>query len=224
MRFVICLVFHLFLVAARQTNVTIVDDGDITVVYAPSPGNLACWNCTGAAAPKYGLDATLLHDGTFTILNSTDLLDMELELIFTGTALYINLDRAGFYMDGARVAGPTTANISAYAFSSTQGQYNVPIYTNPSIANGRHQFIINGGNNIVFDYAVYTSSEPDTSSSDPLLESATLTSGAQPSTTASSSPTVSQPVQSSSRRKPPIAAIAGAIGAVSWSSSSPALA
>ncbi|KAJ7635545.1 hypothetical protein DFH06DRAFT_1303059 [Mycena polygramma] len=106
------------------------------------------------------------------------------------------LGETGFYMDGLQV-GPPDINATSSQVSPTQAQYNVPVYTNTSIADGRHQFIINGGNNIIFDYAVYTSGEPDTSSSDPLLGSATLTSASQ--------------MQSSSGKKPPVAAIAGAV-------------
>ncbi|KAJ7662774.1 hypothetical protein DFH06DRAFT_1396954 [Mycena polygramma] len=186
-----------------QTNHSI-DDASALVQYSwldgntppcPTPG------CLGSAG-DFGIDASGLHNGTFTAMNG----GTTVEFNFTGIAVYIFVAVESkdptillspiFYLDNVGVYWgnnlPTTP--------PAEPQYNASVYANQSIPNGFHTFKMAIYGHALFDYAIYTTNDPDpTSSTKP-----------KPSPSAHT-----PPVTSSSITKPPVGAIVGGVvGAV----------
>ncbi|KAG8218025.1 hypothetical protein J3R82DRAFT_6224 [Butyriboletus roseoflavus] len=169
--------FASFALAALQN--TTVDDAVLTGAVIPQylPGQSE-WNignnCTVCLVKP---DPSLVYNGTWhdTTYRPNNSYTQTIEFTFTGNALYI------FFIIANSVPYATTLTdvqfvldngvaMSTYTHApgtTTNFQYNVPVYVNESLASGRHNMMIlpvNTGNNvlILFDYLIYST---DTSSS-----------------------------------------------------------
>ncbi|KAH8114733.1 hypothetical protein DFH11DRAFT_184583 [Phellopilus nigrolimitatus] len=165
------LVFELSTARGALVNVTVDDqNGDEITKALPAYSPAAAWSqgasCSGCLAqpdPSLALDNTW-HDATFAPGDP----QYTIEVNFTGAAVYAffiiantvefatTLTNLSFALDGSSVGtfvhAPTT---------STQYEYNVPGYSNASLKNGDHTFVISavGATNdslVLFDYLVYS--------------------------------------------------------------------
>ncbi|KAG8218020.1 hypothetical protein J3R82DRAFT_6215 [Butyriboletus roseoflavus] len=169
--------FASFALAALQN--TTVDDAVLTGAVVPQYlPNQSEWNigntCTGCFVQP---DPSLAYNGTWhdTTYSPNNNYTQTIEFTFTGSALYIffiiansvryatTLTDVQFVLDN----GVATSTYTHAPGTTTNYQYNVPVYVNESLASGQHNMTIlpvNTGNNvlILFDYLIYST---DTSSS-----------------------------------------------------------
>ncbi|KAJ7662762.1 hypothetical protein DFH06DRAFT_357736 [Mycena polygramma] len=195
-------VLHVLLAAAGQTNHSI-DDASGLVNYSPLSA-MGCVGCKDASLAQ--LQVSEAHNGTLSLFSP---LPVTMELNFTGTALYIffalqesiGLWELTFSLDGVQVGSNSTPFVRP-------AEYNVSVYTNTSLSDGFHRFVMNldptplldgsVGGPMAFDYALYTSNDPDLGSGSP---SSTTQATLLPSSNPPSHPS----------KKAPVGAIAGAI-------------
>ncbi|KAJ6473400.1 hypothetical protein C8R47DRAFT_1145417 [Mycena vitilis] len=196
MRALWLLVVRVLFAVAGQTNHSI-DDASGLVNYLGS--KMLCIGCNYWVEGGEVLDVSSAHNGTVSLFSDAA---GAMEFKFIGNALYIFLvvpnvpilvaAKLNFSLDGVQVGSRLQA-------TSAATEYNISAYTNTSIMDGAHTFRMDvsaGAADLpilcVFDYAVYTSNDPT------------------PSSTSNT-----QPVTSSSKRKPSVGAIVGAVvGAV----------
>ncbi|KAH0826889.1 hypothetical protein J3R83DRAFT_4435, partial [Lanmaoa asiatica] len=191
------ILFPSFAFAVLQ-NVT-VDDAVLTGAVVPQylPSNSA-WNIgNNCSVCRVQPDPSEAYNGTWhdTTFSPGTAVSQAVEFTFTGNALYIffilantvpnasTLTDINFYMDavavGTFVHTPST---------STDFQYNAPVYVNESLAFGQHSITIqpvNSGNAVImlFDYLVYTTDTNSTTTSSSVSSSASATSSSSPSPT-----------------------------------------
>ncbi|KAJ7488344.1 hypothetical protein FB451DRAFT_735623 [Mycena latifolia] len=187
-------------VVAVLTNHTIDDAGPL-VRYLPSAAGL----CVGCAA-QGEFASTFLTNGTVTNYADTGTDVRAIEILFTGSAIYIFLaapnlpdpfdQQCSFALDHATVGSSFLKN-----FPASTDRYNILAYENTSIPDGPHTFQIHLSLNtaVYFDYAVYTSNDPHLT---PSASATTFT------TTIGAPPAL---IEAVSKKKPPIAAIVGGI-------------
>jgi len=190
------LLFASFALAALQ-NVTVDDSvstGAVVPQYLPyasiwNQGN-NCSICLVKPDPSLAYNGTW-HDATYSSSNGYT---QTVEFSFTGSALYIffiiansvpnatTLTDVDFVLD-QEIVGTYTHNPS----TSTDYQYNVPVYTNDSLAFAEHNMIIQpvtdaGGNVLIlFDYLIYTTNTSSSSASAIPTSSLSPTSASSPS-------------------------------------------
>ncbi|KAF8447251.1 hypothetical protein L210DRAFT_2785803 [Boletus edulis BED1] len=192
---------------ATLRNVTV--DDAVVPQYLPtnSVWNIGgdCTTCLVKPDPTLAYNGTW-HDSTFAPSNGYT---QAIEFTFTGNALYI------FFITANNVTGATTftdldfvldqVTVGRYTHtpsSSTDYQYNVPVYVNESMDLGAHNMMIqpvNSGNQVLmlFDYFIYT-----------MDASVSVSSSASPSSTSSPLPTTSGTATSS---RPNNGAIVGGV-------------
>ncbi|EJC99736.1 uncharacterized protein FOMMEDRAFT_148590 [Fomitiporia mediterranea MF3/22] len=202
----------LLLTHALAQNITVDDAATTGVVpqYLPAPSFTQGATCTGCGAQPDASRAFggTWHDATFT---PGDGIAKAIELDFNGSAIYIffilantiqfvdTVTNMNFIIDeslvGSFVHEPST---------STDFQYNVPVYVNESLSNGQHHIRMEAAGNhsalILFDYLVYTSNTANTTAS---LSTTPV-------------PTVSSPLETQNATKKSNSApiIGGAVGGV----------
>ena len=220
----LCLSAYLPPSAAANTNITIDDQevGSQAPSYAPSGDWATGQTCATCALNSSIIDVSRTfdrswHDSTYHPGSAPGVITAT----FTGTAVYV------FNIIANNFGGITTfTNLTFYIDNELVGSYKhtptndssilyqVPVYTNSSLANQEHFLrIVNGGGPnaslILFDFIAYTtnatSTSISTSSSLGLLSRATSDSvSGTPSNTAASA-------QSASSSSPPIGAIVGGV-------------
>ncbi|KAI0800515.1 hypothetical protein C8Q74DRAFT_420803 [Fomes fomentarius] len=187
------LLFIAVCATAASVNRTIDDElGDSVTGVVPSYSPVGSWS-QGATCDRcwIQLDHDQAFKGTWHDTTHTPG-DPEPRLVtaqFAGTAVYVycvianavpnttTLTNLTFTLDGQQVG--TYVHVPT---DSTAFQYDVPVYTNPSLSNGDHTLVIEATGDtasslVLFDYIVYTFDEEE-----PLPSSAS-----PPSTTTSSS-------------------------------------
>ncbi|KAJ6548204.1 hypothetical protein DFH09DRAFT_1367035 [Mycena vulgaris] len=194
-RTLLCSVPFLALTAsAVPTNHTL-DDASPLVAYTPGTFPLLCTGCTVKGTLAF--DTTQLFNGTVTSFalepgDETDYLPRHIDLNFTGTGIYIFLAQSAivsgdaimnqkctFILDGNFV-GAFQQNVVSHSNGKADAQYNILAYKNVSIPDGAHTFRIQVGVQMFnFDYAIYTSNDPDHTSSptDPKSSETPISSG-----------------------------------------------
>ncbi|KAJ7662716.1 hypothetical protein DFH06DRAFT_1190672 [Mycena polygramma] len=216
----------LTVIAVPKNNT--IDDASGLVNYLGS--SMFCAQCPAetldAAVEHYNFNAREIHNDTLSSFQIN--VGGQLEFNFTGTALYIFLalpeqntwPPLRFSLDGIQVGSRDPGNPSSVSIAA----YNVSVYSNSSIPDGAHTFRMDvaagvSGQIFFFDYAIYTSNDPDPSSSSVSLSSGTTLSSSsvsQSSGTTLPSSSHTLPISADApKKKPPVGAIAGAvIGAV----------
>ncbi|KAJ7315692.1 hypothetical protein DFH08DRAFT_820264 [Mycena albidolilacea] len=154
-----------------------------------------------------GFDVTRLNNRTVAVMNSTVSASISMTMNFTGTALWLFLTMPAttpeststasytIFLDGAVVLDVGQTPLEADAM------YNAVAYSNTSLHLGAHEVIlrINDGGTAYFDYAVFTSDNPN-----PEISTAPVQPPASTGTPSESAATGGKP-------KTHIAAIAGAV-------------
>ncbi|KAI0364974.1 hypothetical protein BV20DRAFT_789014 [Pilatotrama ljubarskyi] len=167
----------------RLINHTIDDEhGDSLTGALPVYSGDIFWNqgsrCTGCYVSPDTVDIHQVFDGTWHDTTShSDVSSPAITATFTGVAVYV------FNMLANNVSATTTVTSLAFAIdgehvgsythapdlTTSQILYNVPVYTNTALGNGKHTIEIFASQTfsslILFDYIVYTSNEADRASS-----------------------------------------------------------
>ncbi|KAJ7934872.1 hypothetical protein B0H13DRAFT_2305328 [Mycena leptocephala] len=161
-------------VTAVLTNHTI-DDSDPLVRYLPSIEKaLVCHGCQDRVG-SWGLYPSEVFDDTVAAFAPAGYgAGLGLELNFTGTAIYIFIVTT----PSGDAAYPSVPAIGEFSmdgvpidllFRITPGaaaQYHIPVYANASIPDGPHTFRMDTlGTPVIFDYAIYSSNDPTSTSS-----------------------------------------------------------
>lgn len=209
--------------ANGQTNRTIDDsNGDPFTGAMPDYEPVGLWaagqGCPGCLAQP---DKSKVYQGTWhdTTHHGNDTVPKTVSFNFTGTALYVyciidnqpgytTLTALNFTLDG------DNAGWYVHYPNSAEGSfvYSVPVYSNNSIPNGNHNFVMTAGGQVdslvLFDFASYTyealTVQPNASS-------------AAPGSTTSSSGSTASPTSPSRGGSNNLAAIAGgAAGGVAF--------
>ncbi|KAG9308415.1 hypothetical protein JVU11DRAFT_11903 [Chiua virens] len=176
-----------------------------------------CSKCLVKPDPSMAYNGTW-HDTTF---NPDNGISQKIEFTFIGSALYIffilansvpdatTLTDLDFYMDdipvGTYVHSPTT---------STDYQYNVPVYVNKSVTPGKHTIMIEPVNSpgdsvlMLFDYLIYTTGTEDATTTSLFVPPSPSTISDAPS------PPISSGTQSTTSRQNIAVIVGGTVGGV----------
>ncbi|KAJ7876217.1 hypothetical protein B0H13DRAFT_2668734 [Mycena leptocephala] len=149
---------------AGQANRT-VDDFSPLISYSPADAV--------THLDTTGFDAAKLNNRTIAVLNSTVSASLNVTMKFTGTALWLFLAEPA-----PTVARTTTASYTIFLDGAEMldvGQtplaadtvYGAPAYSNTSLSLAAHEVTmrINDGGTAYFDYAVFTSDDPNSEAS-----------------------------------------------------------
>lgn len=171
--------------------------------YTPSTSFTQGSSCSGCGAKLNSSEAfdETWHDGTIDSIHSNTSAELRISMQFTGVALYTfcimpnTYNYSTFANYTFSIDGDFVGSYQHKPDGSQNISYQVPVYTNTSLANEAHEFIIHipRGSTptlVLFDYVIYTTLE----------DSANYTTASLASTSPTSSPTAD------------IATLAGGIG------------
>ncbi|KAJ7903999.1 hypothetical protein B0H13DRAFT_2663548 [Mycena leptocephala] len=160
----LCFLAVLQLAGAVPTNHT-VDDANPQMAYASENGTGAI-GCIGRCVGR-NWDPSMLNDGTVTVADP----EMVVLWKFVGSAVYIYFgapintveydQTAQFIVDGDQETGVTVTTPP-----TTTGDYNILVFSMTGmVADEGHVITISHGS-FAFDYLIYTSDDPETSSTE----------------------------------------------------------
>ncbi|KAJ7757333.1 hypothetical protein DFH07DRAFT_772816 [Mycena maculata] len=228
--FAICLWYFslLMLASAVLTNHTIDDQAPAGVTYIPAATtSLTLLNpALGGPHDTQNFNPTQLFNGTVSYFPSIGISNSSIiEVNFTGNAIYVFAAVPSLALSGNPLVTNTSVEcqflldrirVGGYSKTSDPGIYNVAVYANSSIPDGPHslRMVIPAGNiqedYFAFDYAVYTSDDPDPTSIG--VSSTSSNDGRSTSTSSMSSSSVAAPFTEKKKKMIVVGAVVGGIG------------